>query len=134
MPSILIYFIPASYIILLPSIFFISSTSFFISLKIFKLNAKEIFKKYFFKVFLSVFFSHIICSIFIFLFGFFTSIFSKNFFSKTLVFLCFFVSIILDYLLLKKIMFLNLKIHKTAKKYISIIISIISSPIILLII
>ncbi|KXB48766.1 hypothetical protein HMPREF3188_00001 [Tissierellia bacterium KA00581] len=135
MPSVLIYFIPASWIILIPLVFFISNIIFFISLKMFNVEENiKIFKKYFLKVFLSSFFSNVICSILIFLIGFFTYIIYQEsiYKKKILIAICIFLSIILNTIILKNIMFLNLKIDKNIKKYISIIISCFSASYILL--
>lgn len=134
MPSVLIYFIPASWIILIPLVFFISNIIFFISLKMFNVEENiKIFKKYFLKVFLSSFFSNVICSILIFLIGFFTYIiYQESLYKKILIAICIFLSIILNTIILKNIMFLNLKIDKNIKKYISIIISCFSASYILL--
>ncbi len=134
MPSVLIYFIPASWIILIPLVFFISNIIFFIALKMFNVEENiKIFKKYFLKVFLSSFFSNVICSILIFLIGFFTYIiYQESIYKKILVAICIFLSIILNTIILKNIMFLNLKIDKNIKKYISIIISCFSASYILL--
>lgn len=134
MPSVLIYFIPASWIILIPLVFFISNIIFFIALKMFNVEENiKIFKKYFLKVFLSSFFSNVICSILIFLIGFFTYIiYQESLYKKILIAICIFLSIILNTIILKNIMFLNLKIGKNIKKYISIIISCFSASYILL--
>lgn len=134
MPSVLIYFIPASWIILIPLVFFISNIIFFIALKMFNVEENiKIFKKYFLKVFLSSFFSNVICSILIFLIGFFTYIiYQESIYKKFLIAICIFLSIILNTIILKNIMFLNLKIDKNIKKYISIIISCFSASYILL--
>lgn len=134
MPSVLIYFIPASWIILIPLVFFISNIIFFIALKMFNVEENiKIFKKYFLKVFLSSFFSNVICSILIFLIGFFTYIiYQESLYKKILIAICIFLSIILNTIILKNIMFLNLKIDKNIKKYISIIISCFSASYILL--
>lgn len=134
MPSVLIYFIPASWIILIPLVFFISNIIFFIALKMFNVEENiKIFKKYFLKVFLSSFFSNVICSILIFLIGFFTYIiYQESLYKKILIAICIFLSIILNTIILKNIMFLNLKIDKNIKKYISIIISCFTASYILL--
>ena len=138
MSSNLIFFIPASWILLIPFVIFISSVTFFISLKIFMIEESvKIFKKYFLKVFLATFFSNLMCSVFIFLVGFLPFgyvIYEKNIFGNLFSLICLIISIILNVFLLEKIMFLNLKLNKKVKKYICLIISILSAPYILLIV
>lgn len=142
MPSNLLFFIPASWIILVPLTLIISSVVFFAGLKIFMIEENiTIFKKYFLKVFLSVFFSNLMCSVLIFLIGLIPNfgylIYHNSFNQRSnlgilLTLFAIVVSILGNVILLYKIIFINLKINKTAKKYISIIIAIFCAPYILL--
>lgn len=144
MPRNLIYFIPASWIILIPITILITSLVLFISLKTFSIeNSFEIFKKSFFKVFMTTFFSHIITSILIFVVGsipkFGILIYTNQFTETSLIgflmlTIVIAIGILINFKILEKVILKKQITDKNIKKYICLIIALISAPYILFII
>lgn len=144
MPRNLIYFIPASWIILIPITILITSLVLFISLKTFSIeNSFEIFKKSFFKVFMTTFFSHIITSILIFVVGsipkFGILIYTNQFTETSLIgflmlTIVIAIGILINFKILEKVILKKQITDKNIRKYICLIIALISAPYILFII
>lgn len=144
MPRNLIYFIPASWIILVPITLLITSLVFYLALKTFSFeNSGEIFRKNFFKVFTTTFFSHIITSILIVIVSYIPKIGlliytnqleEKSIIGYIMLTIVIFFGIFINFKLLQKIILEKSIRDKTILKYISMVIAIISAPYILFII
>lgn len=144
MPRNLIYFIPASWIILIPITITITSLVLFLSLKTFSLdNSNLIFKKNFFKVFMTTFFSHILTSMLILTVSYIPKIglliFTNQLEEKSIVGYIMLTSVIflgifINFKLLEKTILEKHIKDKQILKYISMVIAIISAPYILFVI
>lgn len=144
MPRNLIYFIPASWIILIPITITITSLVLFLSLKTFSLNDSNlIFKKNFFKVFMTTFFSHILTSMLILtvsyipkigLLIFTNQLEEKSIIGYIMLTSVIFLGIFINFKLLEKTILEKHIKDKQILKYISMVIAIISAPYILFVI
>lgn len=144
MPRNLIYFIPTSWIILIPITITITSLVLFLSLKTFSLNdSNVIFKKNFFKVFMTTFFSHILTSMLILtvsyipkigLLIFTNQLEEKSIIGYIMLTSVIFLGIFINFKLLEKTILEKHIKDKQILKYISMVIAIISAPYILFVI